>query len=156
MMNSPNSSQASWSGLPGQSRYQWRLDVLIIEDDPADAALISDVLTRHPDVTSVRTSDAPEQALARLRAGADAPDLILLDVHMPRMDGFEFIRRLRAIPAGLDVPTVFLTHSDLGQPAVDAGLSSALSYIIKPDSQRELSARLERVINRLITGEWPE
>ena len=94
-------------------------------------------------------SDAPDEVLSRLQAGELAPDLILLDVHMPKLDGFEFLQRLRRMPSMISTPTVFLTNSDLGRDIVVRGLSSALDYITKPDTYAKLQARLDTIIDRL-------
>ena len=130
--------------------YPWRLDVLLIEDDPADTSLIMAALRPHPNIASVCASDAPDQVLAALAAGEFMPDLVLLDIHMPRLDGFEFLENLRRIPDMVGVPVVFVTSSPLGREVVEAGLSSALSYFIKPASYPELQDGLDKVIIRLI------
>ena len=128
----------------------WRLDVLLIEDDPADTSLIMAALKPHPHVASICASDAPDQVLAALAAGEFMPDLVLLDSHMPRLDGFQFLQNLRRIPDMMGVPVVFVTSSPLGREVVEAGLSSALTYFIKPASYPELQDGLDKVISRLI------
>src|SRR5580658_1379211 len=90
-----------------------RLDVLVVEDDPADASLILSALHQHPDVLTARGIAAPARAHRELAAGRIRPDLVLLDLHMPLFDGFAFLKGLRRIPELVSLPVVFLTTSNL-------------------------------------------
>src|ERR1700722_7646821 len=87
------------------------VSVLLVEDDPADAGLILNVLNRHPRVSAVSAANAPDIALIQLESGHLRPDLILLDIHMPRVNGFQFLERLRRIKAMAKTTVVFLTSS---------------------------------------------
>jgi CheY-like chemotaxis protein len=78
--------------------------VLIVDDTPTNIAVISGVLK-----DSFRTKVATNGEKALAIATAEKPDLILLDVMMPGMDGYEVCRRLKDIPATRDVPVIFLT-----------------------------------------------
>jgi DNA-binding response OmpR family regulator len=69
---------------------------------------------------------------------------------MPRIDGFQFLTRLRLIKAMASVPVVFLTTSVHLADVTDAKRSSASSYVTKPDSFGELKERLDVVIRRVI------
>ena len=79
--------------------------VLVVDDTPANLALISGLLTEK---YKLSVANSGEKAL-RLAAGAPAPDLILLDVMMPVMDGYEVCRRLKSDPQTRDIPVIFLT-----------------------------------------------
>lgn len=139
---------------PRPPLHVWAINVLLVEDDAADTSLILNVLRRHPGVSTAHPADAPDLALQQLAAGHLRPDLILLDIHMPRMDGFSFLENLRGIPAMAAVPVVFLTTSCLGKDVVAARHSSASFYLIKPDNYAELQTRLDGVIKRAISGIW--
>jgi CheY-like chemotaxis protein len=129
----------------------WSIDVLVVEDDAADSNLILGALKRHPKVASAHAADTPHLALRQLAAGAMKPDLVLLDIHMPRLDGFEFLDALRKVPAMAQVPVVFVTTSARAMDVVSAKLSSASLYVVKPDSFIELQTRLDGVIKRLFS-----
>jgi len=79
--------------------------ILVCDDDSAVRGLLRRLLVTHG--YQVRTVAAGEEALAEVEA--HAPDLLLLDVHMPGMDGFQVCRRVRAMPAGELLPVVLVT-----------------------------------------------
>jgi len=137
---------------PQPNRMFWSINVLLVEDDEADTEIILDVLKRHPQVSSTHASSHPIALLGQLTMGQLRPDLILLDIHMPRVDGFTFLEALREIPAMVSVPVVFLTTSALASDARTAAQSTAASYIIKPDTYLELQTRLDSVIKRAVSG----
>ena len=132
----------------------WSINVLVVEDDLADTSLILDVLRRHPSVASAHATDAPDLALRQLANGHLKPDLVLLDIRMPRVDGFEFLDRLRRIPALFGTPVVFLTTSAFASDVIEAKQSSACSYVIKPETYEELKTRLDKVIRTVLSGAW--
>ena len=133
---------------------RWSINVLLVEDDAADANLILNVLERNPDVATAHALDKPDVALRMLASGALEPDLILLDIHMPRIDGFRFVERLRRIPSMVDTPVVFLTSSRLASDVEAARDLSVLVYVVKPDTFGDLQARLDVVVKRIKSGVW--
>jgi CheY-like chemotaxis protein len=139
---------------PQPPKRVWSLNVLVIDDDAADTSLILNVLKRHPQVASARATDAPEFALRELEMGRLKPDLILLDIHMPRVDGFTFLRNLRDIPEMTDLPVVFLTTSCLASDVNRTARSTASQYLVKPDSFLELQSCLNGVLRRAAAGRW--
>jgi DNA-binding response OmpR family regulator len=140
---------------PPRPRRVWALNVLLVDDDAADTALIMNVLKRHPNVSTALATDAPEFVLRQLRTGRQMkPDLVLLDIHMPRVDGFAFLSALRGIPEMTEVPVVFLTTSCLSSDVAKTRGSSALLYVIKPETYLELQSRLNGVLRRAASGRW--
>jgi CheY-like chemotaxis protein len=137
---------------PSLSLNVWRVNVLVVEDDEADADLIVHALKQHPDVGAVETRNDPDKALRELKAGRLIPTIILLDIHMPRLDGFEFVDRLRQIPPMRNVPVVFLTTSRLVRDVEEARRSSACGYLVKPERFEELQSSIDRVIKQAIAG----
>ncbi|MDI7269559.1 MAG: two-component system response regulator [Myxococcota bacterium] len=112
--------------------------ILIVDDTPDNIDVLGDLLSEY------RRSVAldGEQALAHLAAKAP-PDLILLDVMMPGMDGFEVCRRIRADPRLRDVPVIFITA--LGdEKAESRGFEvGAVDYITKPFRPEAVKARVQ-------------
>jgi DNA-binding response OmpR family regulator len=116
--------------------------VLIVEDEPAIVAAVRDRLEREGFV--VRAAASGEAALAALDEGE--PDLLLIDVGLPGIDGFELLRRVRA--RGLDAPVIILTaRGDEIDRVVGLELG-ADDYVVKPFSVRELAARARALLRR--------
>jgi len=137
-------------------RRVWSLNVLLIDDDAADTSLILNVLKRHPQVTSAQATDAPEFALRELHTGRLKPDLLLLDIHMPKVDGFTFLERLREVPDMSGLPVIFLTTSRRAVDVARTEESTAALYVIKPDTYLELQARLNGVLRKAASGRWSQ
>ena len=119
--------------------------ILIVDDSEDNRTLTSLVLERD-DYEIITAKDGRE---ALRRAQQDQPDVILLDVQMPEIDGFEVCRRLKAEPDTENIPVLFLTAKHKDIDSVSLGLSlGAEDYIIKPFSSIELRARVS-VLARL-------
>jgi putative two-component system response regulator len=114
-----------------------RPTVLVVDDTPQNLSLMRDLLHERYDLKL-----APSGARALKIAAAAPPDLILLDIMMPEMDGYEVCRRLKADAATTDVPVIFLTarsEQEDEQLGLDLG---AVDYIVKPISPPILEARV--------------
>jgi two-component system phosphate regulon response regulator PhoB len=119
-------------------------EVLVVEDEADIRALIVHHLTR--DGFRCRTAADGREALARLRAAM--PDLIVLDLMLPGIDGLELTRRLRADPASAAVPIIMLTAKADEVDRVVGLEMGADDYIAKPFSPKELLARVRAVLRR--------
>ncbi len=113
------------------------LRVLVVDDVPDNIVLIEEIL-KGSYATAAAYSGRDALAMAR----SAPPDLILLDVMMPEIDGYEVCRQLKADPATRDIPIIFLTGSD-GVEDVVRGLEiGAVDYIVKPAEPGILKARI--------------
>src|SRR5574343_283132 len=118
---------------------QHAMTILVVDDTPFNLTLMSAVLKKH---YNVREASSGPDALAKIRSGP-LPDLILLDIMMPGMDGYEVCRQLKADPASASVPVIFLTanvSSDDEEKGFELG---AIDYITKPIRQRVVLARIK-------------
>ena len=103
--------------------------VLYIEDNPANARLMQQLLSSLPGV-HLLLADTPEQGL-RLAAEA-TPDLILLDIHLPGMDGYQVLERLKGTPGCADIPTVAVSADAMPEHMARARAAGFRDYLTKP------------------------
>lgn len=115
--------------------------ILVVDDKPENVRLLDAVLS--PRGYTVDTAGSGAEALERL--AAQPPDLVLLDVVMPEIDGYEVCRRIRATPRTEALPVIMITASgrDEKRRALDAG---ADDFVMKPFDQEELLARVRSLI----------
>ena len=112
--------------------------ILVIDDVPDNVAVLFDFLRSHG--FKVLVSESGRHALAELPQMA--PDLILLDVMMPELDGFETCRRIKADPRFADVPIFFMTALSETVDKVRGLQTGAVDYITKPIFPEEVLARI--------------
>ncbi len=116
--------------------------ILVVDDEPAIVTVVRERLEREG--FTVRAVASGEEALAHM--DADPADLVVLDVMLPGMDGFEVLRRLRG--TGHTVPVIVLTARDEDVDKIVGLELGADDYLIKPFNPRELSARIRAVLRR--------
>src|SRR4051812_3513277 len=119
-----------------RSRHERATEILYIEDNPADVELWRDALTGLPSLT-VRSVGDGEKALDYLRqAGSSAdipqPDLILLDVSLPRVDGHHVLAQIKSDPTLRTIPVIVLSSSAQNQEIERAYELGANAYVVKP------------------------
>lgn len=122
--------------------------VLVVDDDPHIRQLLTFALQKAG--LDVREAEDGEEALASI--AATVPDLVVLDINMPRMDGIEVCRRIRAQG---DLPVLFLSSRD---DEIDRILGMELGaddYVTKPFSPREVVARVAAILRRLVRTPAP-
>lgn len=116
--------------------------ILVVDDDPP----ISELLRRALAFAGYSVTLASRGGEALTRRLERSPDLIVLDVMLPDMDGFEVVRRLRA--AGATVPVLLLTARDAVEDRVEGLAVGADDYLVKPFDPRELLARVNALLRR--------
>ncbi len=116
--------------------------ILLVDDAPDNLVLMNDLLK---DLYKIKIANSGEKALRIAQAGA--PDLILLDIMMPEMDGYEVCRRLKVNEATRHVPVIFLTAKADAEAEEMGLLLGAVDYITKPISP---AVCLARVRNHLL------
>jgi sigma-B regulation protein RsbU (phosphoserine phosphatase) len=114
-------------------------EVLIVDDTPLFLQLLSQILIEHGYRVRAVTSGA--QALESARTSP--PNLILLDIRMPELDGFAVCEQLKEWPATRDVPVIFISALDDVQDKVKAFRTGGVDYITKPFQIDEVLARVE-------------
>ncbi|MBI5770409.1 MAG: response regulator [Verrucomicrobia bacterium] len=112
--------------------------LLLVDDTPANLSLLLDALGGAG--YDLRIAESGESALAQTRR--HVPDLVLLDVMMPGLDGFETCRRLKVQPHTSDVPVIFMTVLDEPAQKIRAFDAGAVDYITKPVHPPEVLAHV--------------
>ena len=116
--------------------------ILIVDDTPANIGIIYNYLDQLG--FSMRISEDGETALALMEK--ETPDLILLDIMLPGMDGYETCRRIKALPACADVPVIFMSALSEVTNKIEGFKAGGVDYITKPFHREEI---LERVKTHL-------
>jgi DNA-binding response OmpR family regulator len=116
--------------------------ILAIDDEETIRDLIRRGLAGHEVIT------APDGPIGLEEAHRSTPDLILLDVTMPKMNGFEVCRRMRATPKLMAIPVIFLTARGTLDDKLEGFDAGADDYVPKPFDMRELEMRVQAVLRR--------
>ncbi|MBU0509835.1 response regulator, partial [bacterium] len=114
-------------------------DILIVDDIPDSLELLGRIL----DERGYRVRPAPNGRLALESVAAKLPDLILLDVKMPEMDGYEVCRRLKSIEKSRNVPVIFISAYGETANKVEGFKAGGIDFITKPFEREEVLARVE-------------
>ena len=120
-------------------------DILVVEDDRDIAELVAHTLRKAGHGASIAASGTA--ALARIKE--TPPDLIVLDVMLPGMDGLQVCRALRADPATAAIPIIMLTARAEEGDRIEGLELGADDYVTKPFSPRELAARVAALLRRV-------
>ena len=114
-------------------------DIMIVDDIPANLKLLEDMLLQ----VGHEVNSFPLGRLALAAAAENPPDLILLDINMPEMNGYEVCERLKSNAELADVPVIFLSALNETQDKVKAFRTGGVDYISKPFQFEEVHARVE-------------
>jgi DNA-binding response OmpR family regulator len=117
--------------------------VLVVDDDPS-LGLLAQLVLERAGFSVRRAADGP-LALEAL-AEDPLPDLVLLDVMLPRLDGFEVLRRIRADARTKDLPVIMVTSFSRDQDAARGRKLGANDYIVKPLMEADFLQRIRRLV----------
>ena len=118
-------------------------EILVIDDNIDDLKLLSEILKN----ANYKVRPANEGALALRSVKAKKPDIILLDLHLPDIDGIEVCRQLKADPITKSIPIIFVSASIESELKLKAFNTGAVDYIIKPFDTAEILARIATHLN---------
>jgi two-component system sensor histidine kinase/response regulator len=116
-----------------------RADILVVDDTPANLQLLAGLLKK----AGHRVRPVPSGRMALRAARAERPDIILLDIMMPEMDGYQVCETLQADPELHDVPVIFISALDAPIDKVRAFSAGGVDYVSKPFHFKEVQARVE-------------
>jgi diguanylate cyclase (GGDEF)-like protein len=122
------------------------LRLLLVDDDPGLLMLLRTTF----EIVDIQVEEARSAGEAESRIAAESPDVIVLDVAMPGMDGLSFCRALKAAPATREIPVVILSGADTGEE--EASAAGADSFLRKPFSPLDLLGLVEQLAGGLFEG----
>lgn len=129
------------------------LDILLVEDNEGDVEMTRRALSRATTPCTLSVANNGNQALDYLHGEglggmpAGRPDLILLDINMPRMDGKAFLRAVKHDDNFKAIPVVMFTSSESPADIRECYESCASGYVVKPFDGRQYAERLDQVVN---------
>lgn len=116
--------------------------ILIVDDSPTDTRVFSNVLERNG--FTVITAESAEDGVAT--AKAQLPDLVLMDVILPGMNGFQATRALARDPVTQHIPVIIVSTKNMETDRVWGLRQGAKDYLVKPPSERELINRIRALL----------
>lgn len=118
--------------------------ILVIDDELSIRMLLENFLSKTYDV---QTSNDGMEGMKWLESG-NIPDLVVADIQMPNMDGYDFIKNIRASGYFKDIPLIMLSGIESSQEKVKCLKLGANDYMVKPFNPEELSIRIELLLAR--------
>ena len=116
--------------------------ILVVEDQEDNRQIIRDMLTfTDYEITEAESGEEALEAVVKQR-----PDLILMDIQLPVMDGYEVTRRIKADPALRLIPIIAVTAYALGGEEQKARAAGCDGYVLKPYSPRQLLAKIRQYL----------
>ena len=128
------------------------ITILLVEDDPGDVVLVREAFEHNKVRNELRVASDGVYALEALRdESIPLPDLILLDLNLPRMDGRELLSEIRADPRLTHIPVVILTTSDAECDIVRSYKLHANAYVTKPVDLKRFLKVVREIDNFFVT-----
>lgn len=125
------------------------MEFLLIDDDADDRQLFKEALEAAGEDVDCEEAVGGEEAFKRLAVGASLPDLIFLDINLPVMNGWEFLKRLKAQKTLQSIPVIIYSTSSHQRDREIANDLGALCFITKPDEYKSIRNMLGTIVNHL-------
>jgi two-component system cell cycle response regulator DivK len=116
--------------------------ILVVEDQADNRQILRDLLTSE----GYRVIEAQDGEEGVRAAAAERPDLILMDIQLPRLDGYEATRRIKADPALRAIPIIVVTSYSLSGDEAKARAAGCDDFVPKPYSRRQLMAKISQYL----------
>jgi len=141
----------------GRNSKSVDMNILFIEDDNIEQMKLGRTVSKLQLKHQISEAKNGEEALQKLNSGEPLPDIILLDLNMPRMSGIEFLKILKAHDTLKYLPTVILTTSENRADLLECYKIGIAGYVIKPLKYEEYHSKLQKVleyweVNELVKG----
>jgi DNA-binding response OmpR family regulator len=108
------------------------IEILLIEDNPGDIELVREGFEEARVANHLSIIEDGQAALDFFIKGENLPDIILLDINLPKANGFEILETIRSQPKSAEIPVIMLTSSEADSDVVKSYQNSANSYVSKP------------------------
>ncbi|MEY2488687.1 MAG: cyclic di-GMP phosphodiesterase [Verrucomicrobiota bacterium] len=142
-LTTPESNARTQNGWHGDTRTFGKMKILIVDDEPSNVALLEDILS---DAGYKQLRSVTDSRLALETCYAFAPDLILLDLMMPHVDGFSILHSLRSAGDDVFLPVIVLT-ADANEETKRAALGAgATDFLLKPLDFLEVLLRIANLL----------
>ncbi|MBT8281330.1 MAG: response regulator [Muriicola sp.] len=122
------------------------MTILFIEDDAIESMKLNRTASKLPVKHNIVQAKNGEEALEILKGPDQLPDIIFLDLNMPRMNGIEFLQILKKDPALKYLPTIILTTSQNRADLLECYRTGIAGYIIKPLKYEDYEDKIQKVI----------
>ncbi len=129
------------------------MNILFIEDDMIETMKLKRTVSKLQSKHDITEAKNGEEAVEFLKTDADLPDIILLDLNMPRMSGIEFLKILKADEVMKYIPTIILTTSENRADLLECYRVGIAGYIIKPLKYEDYEAKIQKVLAYWETSE---
>lgn len=131
-------------------RFDDPIEILLVEDNPGDVRLTQEAFKQLSTETTIHVATDGDEALEFLTDRRDSdpdtvPDLVLLDLNLPRMNGLEFLETIKGDATLTRIPVLVLTSSEAVEDILESYELSANAYLTKPTDPAEYAAMVEAV-----------
>ncbi len=125
-----------------------QLEILVVDDEPFAQKLVGRVLATLG-INSVAFADHGEAAIETLETGTPIFDLVISDIEMPGMDGFELVRKIRfgVVPAYKNIPVLMLTGKNTNENARSGRIHKISGYVEKPANAQDLEREIRLILD---------